>query len=249
MRCDPGRSGRDQAFARCDAQRAAANVLLGQPWRYYRQWSGHNGAATYSWSNGSMLPILTVTPTGPTNYSVVGTNSAGCTGTAGIAVNVSPPPFLMAGSDKKSVCPGEPVELTAFGTVLLYTWSGGGANGQGASIIVNPQTTTTYNVTGIGPNGCTGNASVTVIVNDCTAIEENTEGRLTLFPNPVKDVVTIRSRAVPAEVSITDLTGRVIERHLMNEVEIDLALNLKPGVYILNVHSSEGTLTRKLIKE
>lgn len=48
-----------------------------------------NGAGTYSWSTGATTSIVAVTPSITTTYSVVGTNTNGCQGTATITQSVS----------------------------------------------------------------------------------------------------------------------------------------------------------------
>ncbi len=48
-----------------------------------------NGASTYTWSTGSSLGSIVVTPTITTNYTVVGTNTMGCTGTVVVTQSVS----------------------------------------------------------------------------------------------------------------------------------------------------------------
>jgi len=49
-----------------------------------------SGAATYTWNTGINTPIVIVTPTANTVYSVSSQNNNGCTGTASIAINASP---------------------------------------------------------------------------------------------------------------------------------------------------------------
>ena len=69
-----------------------------------------------------------------------------------------------------TICPGDPVTLTASGGANTYTWSPSTAlsTTTGATVIANPTTTTTYTVLGTS-GGCTGSASVTVnAVNNLT---------------------------------------------------------------------------------
>ncbi len=49
-----------------------------------------NGALTYTWSTNSNAPIIVITPSVTTTYSVSGTNANGCVNSATIAQNVSP---------------------------------------------------------------------------------------------------------------------------------------------------------------
>ncbi|HLP75174.1 MAG TPA: HYR domain-containing protein, partial [Bacteroidales bacterium] len=63
-------------------------------------------------------------------------------------------------------CRGSSVTLTASGA-NTYTWSPGDGLSitTGPTVIATPEVTTSYVVTGTGANGCTGNAQVTVTVN------------------------------------------------------------------------------------
>lgn len=67
-----------------------------------------------------------------------------------------------------SVCPGQPVNLTASSNTGNITWSGGGLDGlTGTNQTVSPATTTTYTITTIN-GGCTLSKSVTVYVQNNT---------------------------------------------------------------------------------
>jgi hypothetical protein len=118
------------------------------------------GANTYAWSSGDNGSIVVVNPTVTTTYSVIGTNSNGCVRNASFtvtvgssSVNISATPTL--------VCDGQSATLTASGA-NTYSWS---TNSSSPQIVVNPTIVTNYVVTGISSNGCTANASLTLIVD------------------------------------------------------------------------------------
>jgi len=123
-----------------------------------------SGATSYTWSTGSTLPIITVSPTSTTTYSVTGTNGT-CTGSASVTVNASANLNVSVNANPSSVCLGGSTTLTASG-VSSYLWNTGAST---ASITVSPSTTTTYSVT--GANGtCTGSASISINVNPSPTI-------------------------------------------------------------------------------
>ncbi len=76
----------------------------------------------------------------------------GCSNTYSQNVIVHGLPVLSVTSSSTLVCSGSPVTLTASGA-SAYTWMPGGLTG--SSIMVNPDSTTTYTVTGTDSNGCT----------------------------------------------------------------------------------------------
>ncbi|CAN5314221.1 hypothetical protein BH09BAC5_BH09BAC5_01060 [soil metagenome] len=125
--------------------------------------SGPNGN-TYSWSPNSTLigantANPTATPPSTTTYTVTATNSIGCTATDVVVVTVSPAPPITVSNDT-ILCSGGNTTLTASGATT-YTWQPG--NLSGSSISVNPNSTTTYTVTG-NNNSCISTDSVMVTI-------------------------------------------------------------------------------------
>lgn len=125
--------------------------------------SGSSGM-TYSWSpagtlTGANTQNPTATPTATTTYTVVGTNSFGCTATDSVLVSVTTAPPLTVSNDT-SLCNGGAAVLTASGA-STYTWQPG--NLSGSSISVSPVTTTTYVVVG-NTNNCISNDTIIVTV-------------------------------------------------------------------------------------
>lgn len=118
------------------------------------------GGTSYTWSTGSINPIINVSPSSSTTYTVTVTNANGCSATDNILVNVnivnistSPP--------NPQVCAGSSITLIASGGIN-YIWSTGATT---SSITVSPATNASYFVTVTDANGCTGDskANVTVI--------------------------------------------------------------------------------------
>ncbi len=110
---------------------------------------------TYTWLFGNGSPNSTQTNpiqifpnAGTFNVSLIASNAGGCTDTLTQAVTIYPLPPVNAGNNV-SVCPGNPVTLTATGAPSL-TWETGTANG-GSYL---PANSTTLTVVGIDNNGC-----------------------------------------------------------------------------------------------
>lgn len=123
------------------------------------------GGGTYLWApGGQTTATITVTPTTTTTYTVTGTNAQSCSDTGMVTVTVFPLPIINATTLNGTICPGDPAVLTAGGATS-FTWNPGGLTG--TSVTVTPATTTTYTVTGVDANNCSGTAQVTVIVQNC----------------------------------------------------------------------------------
>jgi hypothetical protein len=118
------------------------------------------GATNYTWSTGQTGASIVVSPNANTTYTVIGTNSSGCSASASVSVTVKTKPIVTAGASPSVICPGGSATLTASGAGS-YVWSTGQTT---ASISVSPGVTTTYSVTGT-TNGCSTTTSVTVFVS------------------------------------------------------------------------------------
>jgi len=119
------------------------------------------GANTYAWSNGPQTSSVNFTPTASIVYSVTGTNSNNCVGSATRSITVNANPTLAINGGGATICNGAVVSLIATGA-NTYVWSNGP---QTNSISVTPATSTVYLVTGTNANNCVGSASTAIIVN------------------------------------------------------------------------------------
>jgi hypothetical protein len=118
-----------------------------------------SGVSTYTWFNGSNSTTVVVSPNVATTYTIVGTNSVGCTSSLAISVPVNTAvPTLTVVNSASVVCAGKPSTLTASGA-LSYTWAGGVSPANGVGFI--PAATTDYTVS--GSNACGTTTAVTSI--------------------------------------------------------------------------------------
>jgi len=130
------------------------------------------GVSSYTWSiPGPTSQSITVTPATNTVYTVVGTNSIGCTVSTLVAIQVSPLP-VTAISTTNTVCAGNPVTFTAGGAIS-YTWNTG-STPSSTIFTDSPLVTTTYVVTGSNNAGCTNTANVIVSVNSFSSMNAPT---------------------------------------------------------------------------
>jgi uncharacterized repeat protein (TIGR01451 family) len=119
-----------------------------------------SGGVTYLWSTGANTAAIQVSPVVNTTYTVTATNANGCTNTATSTVNINPLPVINV-TGRDTICANTSTTLTATGAIT-YLWSNGATTN---SIVVIPNATTTYSVTGTDINGCQNSGSITVLVN------------------------------------------------------------------------------------
>jgi len=124
------------------------------------------GGTSYSWSPSTGLSATnisnpTANPATNTTYIVKITNGFGCSATDDVVVTVNNLPSVIISSDKNNVCPATTVKLTASGA-KTYIW---GHTADISSIQnVNPNSTSTYKVTGTDVNTCSNTASIIISV-------------------------------------------------------------------------------------
>jgi len=157
-------------------------VLGGSPTGF----GGTGSTYTYLWSPGTnfitsnTIANPRVQPTSNIIYSVIVTDSLGCTGTASVNIAVNANPVANAGNSQTIVAcnlscanlGGNPSATGGTGP-YLYAWSPStGLNNTG---LANPSAcnlshTTAYQLTVTDKNGCTSTGQVTVTVNPSTLL-------------------------------------------------------------------------------
>lgn len=122
-------------------------------------------AVNYIWSTGISGNVITVTPPTNTSYTVLGTNSYGCTNVLVQMVYVSPLPVVTSYASNASVCLGDALTLSGVGA-NTYSWTGGVTN----AVPFYPSTSASYTVTGTSSNGCKNTNTVQIVVNSTPTV-------------------------------------------------------------------------------
>ncbi len=120
-----------------------------------------SGANSYTWfPMGTPGATLVVTPSVTTIYTVVGSNTFGCTNSDTTVVYVGP--NLSVNASPSVICLGQTSILSASGGTV-YLWNPSGLNG--STISVTPTITTNYTLTGTDFIGCPETLTLQVVVN------------------------------------------------------------------------------------
>lgn len=139
--------------------------------------SSTSSGITYNWTPGNISgATLTINPSSTTVYSVIGTNSFGCTSNiVSTAAIVRPSPVVTTQVSDDTICSGVSAQLIASSSVTgtTYVWEDGSTQ---AVRVVTPGSDSNYTVVGISPNGCTDTATahITVIPPLSASISGNT---------------------------------------------------------------------------
>ncbi|MBL7980891.1 MAG: gliding motility-associated C-terminal domain-containing protein [Flavobacteriales bacterium] len=114
-----------------------------------------NAGSTYLWNTGATSASVTATNSG--TYTVLVTNSSGCSATFDAVVNVIQPPTVYLGADT-ALCEGQVLVLDAGNPGSTYAWSNGSTGRY-----LNVSTAGTYSVS--VNNGCVRNDAIAVFFN------------------------------------------------------------------------------------
>ena len=71
---------------------------------------------------------------------------------------------------------------------------------------------------------------------------------ISVYPNPVKDILNFKTDYNILKVEIYDIAGRIVSSNSVSENKIDLS-ELKTGNYILKLYTEKGIINTKIIKE
>ena len=201
-----------------------------------------SGASSYTWQPMSVVNSTnSVTPLTTSLYTVVATNTAGCTSTKTISILVNPTPTITVNSG--TICTGQSFTITPTGA-STYTYSSG-------SSVVSPTLTTTYSVTGTNTLGCnsTSPALANVFVSLCTGIDElDNNTSIVFYPNPFINEIYFNSESdiVNKKYFIYNTSGQVIESGILNGTKINCS-DFSKGLYFIKLEGS--TKLVKVIKE
>jgi len=194
-----------------------------------------SGANTYTWTNGMQVPVIVVSPSNTTTYTVSATASSltlFCPVEFSLQLVVAPLPTVMAVASKTSVCKNQSFTLTASGA-NTYTWNFGALTPtavMSSSLVSN----TIYTVTGTDANGCSATANVLVVINSCIGVNTlNDENRYFVYPNPAYNFIYI----TPMPNGILELYNNTGQRlHVFNQLDINESNAIQlpvlaPGIY------------------
>lgn len=87
--------------------------------------------------------------------------------------------------------------------------------------------------------------------DDPSVLKKNEFDRVVVFPNPVKDCLTIRKQQSDLQLSVFNTTGQLLMKRQLDGREgqvLDMDL-LEPGIYVLQIKNNHYNTAEILIKE
>jgi hypothetical protein len=152
------------------------------------------------------------------NYSVLGA------GTIEVTSSTRP--------DADGICPaGSTITLqaTAMAGYRFVQWNDGNTD--------NPRTVTV-----------TGDVTFTAEFDIQSGIPEIGASALSVYPNPVQDVLYVQSSVVVEQLSIHNLSGKMLKQITAPGQEVSVS-DLAKGAYLVRITTAAGEVVRKIVKE
>jgi hypothetical protein len=99
------------------------------------------------------------------------------------------------------------------------------------------------------PNGLKDSLEVNVLVNEVNHIKVSSVqgGEIKIYPNPVTEIITLKSPYLIKSIELYDLNGRVVFKQIGNNNVINVS-GLNKGIYILKAETDKRTIIDKVIK-
>jgi hypothetical protein len=85
-------------------------------------------------------------------------------------------------------------------------------------------------------------------ISSNSSMEDIVENQLSIYPNPAKSEIFIKSDLNMEKIEIFDLSGRKLLSHTVANVPINISA-LPQGLYMVKIHTSEGTAMKKIGKK
>ena len=96
----------------------------------------------------------------------------------------------------------------------------------------------------------TNNYSTTVITDNLSVNDFEMFDSVTIYPNPVKDVLTFRAKSKIQNIQIFNLLGKLIKEMKPTKSTHDINISqLSSGVYFIHFQSENKKVTKKFVKE
>ncbi|XOV69111.1 MAG: T9SS type A sorting domain-containing protein [Fluviicola sp.] len=185
------------------------------------------------------------------NFSVT-PSASGCTGTPEtFTITINPNPTINASNDT-TICLNHTVSLDAGAGFMGYLWSSSETT---QTILVDGGTVGvgnhSYTVEVTDSNGCSATDTVVVIVDACAGIGELESQGISVYPNPVSDVVNIELEGWndKATIVLFNMDGKMLNSFTYNGGSSPIELNeLASGVYLLEVRSGNRVGKVRIVK-
>ncbi len=213
------------------------------------------GTVSYWMDSAATVPLTIPTAVGTSGtYFIKKVASGGCWDIISVKVIIRPLPTVNYTQNPLFVCVNDaPITLTG-GSPVGGTYSGTGVT---TSPIFNPLMAgagiwnIVYSYTDVYT--CSATASQNIEVDLCTGIQPelvSSEAGLKIFPNPFTTSLTLTGFVSPSDLLMYNILGEQVGSWEIINTSTTLETgNLPSGVYLLQIKTEHGAVTKKIVKE
>jgi uncharacterized delta-60 repeat protein len=170
------------------------------------------------------------------------TNAAGCDSTLTLNLTINNTPHM-------TIVDNNDASITAS-AADAYQWidcSTGNAIAGATTPTFTVSINGTYAVVGTSNNSC-ADTSVCITINTIVFAEQGTLD-IILAPNPTQDLISIQFEGLNANLTIRDSQGKPLaSQNIIPGEQISL-LNYASGIYLLEFATTEGIVTKRVVKD
>lgn len=204
-----------------------------------------SGGFTYTWNpSGAFSNMISVSPSVSTIYTVTGKNSSNCVSTSTAYFHVWQLPNVQIAASSTLICKNTIVNLSASGA-NSYTW--GPITGSGNTLSTMPSINSQFYVIGSDINGCSNTASISIIANDCTGLDDLHDNfKCVVYPIPADNFLNIHlSHEASAVFYISDLGGKkLLEGEFTKSARVNIE-HLTKGSYVIIIKMNRQSVSKR----
>ena len=207
-------------------------------------------SCTYVWSTDETTPTIQVAESG--TYSVIITNSFGCSDTDEITIEIYPLPETELNLIPATICEDAGNYTFTEGIPAGGIYSGDGVTGDVFDPLEAGIGTHFISYTYTDDLGCSATATDEIEVTVCQGIDDvNSENEIILFPNPAQTEITIELHDLSnvENLIITDLAGRIVfsdQPENLNSLHYNISF-LPSGNYLVEINNADQFIRKQLI--
>lgn len=141
-----------------------------------------------------------------------------------------------------------PMVVTTDADSATFAWALDGVTIENTSAEYTPTVNGEYTVTVTDQTGCMTTATVNVAN---VSIEDIIESQLSLYPNPAKDVITIKcnTRTIQS-VQLYSVEGKLLENYQVNNASVQVHRNnLAKGLYFIGINIDNKEIKKAILFE
>jgi len=88
---------------------------------------------------------------------------------------------------------------------------------------------------------------IKVVMETGTYVDMPGDVELKVFPNPTRDMFTVKSGEMIRKIYLVDISGQIVKDLAINALQSEISVNnLSEGVYFMQIHTAESVITKRV---